>query len=72
MHLKTTFDLYNNSLRKESQFLLYTFEQRGNRAYKGEEPCSKSHGDTAFPGLASAFQAGGRSREPAVLRSLLS
>ena len=34
----------HNCLRKESQFLLYPFEQRGNQVCRGEELCLRSLG----------------------------
>ena len=69
LHLEATFDHYRDSLRKESQFLLYPFEQRGNQVRRGEEPIQGSMvcpGLSTPPGTACALQAGGGSRELAV------
>ena len=49
LHLETTLDHYHSCLRKESQFLLYPFEQRGNQVCRDEELCLRSLGVFGAP-----------------------
>lgn len=52
LYLETTLDHYHNSLRKESQFLLYPFEQKGNQVCRSEELRLRSLGVSRAPSTA--------------------